>query len=654
MFRGTFKDKTMYEILSKINSPSDLKKLEIPELAQLAKELRAYIINTVSETGGHLAPSLGAVELTLALHYVYDTPTDKLVWDVGHQAYAHKIITGRREKFPTIRQHGGLSGFPKIDESPYDAFGVGHASTAVSAALGMACARDQIGENYAVVAIIGDGALTGGLAYEGLDNAGALGRDMVVILNDNAMSISRNVGAISKYLTTLITTPVYNRIKTDIWNLTGKLSFVGSGIRTVARRLEEGLKAVLVPGMLFEGLGFRYFGPIDGHNISGLLHTLHEIRKLKGPILLHIITKKGKGYPPAENNAPVFHGLGKFDLQTGKQKKADSNIPTYTQVFADALVAIAERKPEIVAITAAMALGTGLVKFAEAHPQRFYDVGIAEGHAVTFAAGLAIQGLRPVVAIYSTFMQRSYDQVIHDVALQKLPVIFALDRAGIVGDDGPTHHGAFDLSYLRNVPGIVIMAPKDEDELRHMLWTAVEYNQGPVAIRYPRGKAIGVPFKKGFQNLPIGVSEVIRRGKDVAILAIGSMVYPALTAAQTLQKDDISVEVVNVRFVKPIDTEMLQRVLTNFSLVVTVEENALKGGMGSEVVEFSSDMKLKHAHIVRIGIPDRFIDHGDKFKLCDAIELTASGIENRIRKSLTGQKISTLNQDDYHMPVHIF
>ena len=643
---------TMAEILPQINSPQDLKHLGVPELAQLAKELREFIVTTVSNTGGHLAPSLGAVELTLAIHHAYNAPRDKIIWDVGHQAYVHKIITGRRELFGTIRQHGGISGFPKVDESPYDAFGVGHASTAISAALGMACARDHEGDDYAVVAIVGDGALTGGLSYEGLNNAGALSRDMVVVLNDNAMSISRNVGAISKYLTTLITTPAYNRLKTDIWNLTGKLSFVGSRIRGIAKRLEEGLKAVLVPGMFFESLGFRYFGPIDGHNIAGLLHIFHDIRKLKGPILLHVVTKKGKGYTPAENNASVFHGLGKFDPMTGEPKKAGGNVPTYTQVFADSIVDIAKRKPKVVAITAAMALGTGLYKFSEIYPDRFYDVGIAEGHAVTFAAGLAIRGMRPVVAIYSTFLQRCYDQIIHDVALQKLPVVFALDRAGIVGDDGPTHHGTFDLSYLRNIPGMVIMAPKDEEELRHMLWTALEYEEGPVAVRYPRGRAVGVPMSKDFQKLPIGVSEVIRKGKDVAILAIGSMVVNAMDAARTLQQDGITAEVINARFVKPMDTEMLQRVLTNFKLVVTVEENVLKGGFGSEVVEFSADRDLRHAQIVRMGIPDCFIEHGDKDKLCSAIDLTAKGIAEKIRSVLLGQSIRKAVNDEYLVPIH--
>jgi 1-deoxy-D-xylulose-5-phosphate synthase len=644
----------MAEILPTIDSPQDIKQLGVPELAQLAKELREFIVATVSNTGGHLAPSLGAVELTLALHHVYDTPRDKIIWDVGHQAYVHKIITGRRDLFCTIRQHGGISGFPKIDESPYDAFGVGHASTAISAALGMACARDHQGEDYAVVAIVGDGALTGGLSYEGLNNTGALGRNMVVVLNDNAMSISRNVGAISKYLTNLITTPAYNRLKTDIWNLTGKLSFVGSRIRGVARRLEEGLKAVLVPGMLFESLGFRYFGPIDGHNIAGLLHIFHEIRKLEGPILLHILTQKGKGFLPAEKNASVFHGLGKFDPSTGEVRKTTvDDVPTYSQVFGNTIVDIAKRKPNIVVISAAMALGTGLSKFAEEYPERFYDVGIAEAHAVTFAAGLASRGMRPVVAIYSTFLQRSYDQIIHDVALQKLPVVFVLDRAGIVGDDGPTHHGMFDLSYLRHIPGIVIMAPKDEEELRHMLWTALEYKEGPVAIRYPRGRAVGTKLSTDYQCLHVGISEVLIKGKDTAILAIGSMVSVALDAAKLLQEEDgIIAEVINVRYAKPIDTEMLQRVLTNFTLVVTVEENVLKGGFGSEVAEYCVDRGFPNSQIIRLGIPDYFIEHGDKQKLCGAIGLNAQGIVDRIHDVLRNQSIRNNLSFKNLVPIH--
>ncbi|MBN2001339.1 1-deoxy-D-xylulose-5-phosphate synthase, partial [candidate division KSB1 bacterium] len=513
-------------ILATINSPKDLKKLDIPQLSQLAREIREMIITTISQTGGHLAPSLGVVELTLVLHYLYNTPTDKIVWDVGHQAYAHKIITGRRDQFFTIRQTDGLSGFPNINESEYDAFGVGHASTAISAALGMACARDLSGDDYHVVAVVGDGALTGGLAYEGLNNAGASSRNIVVILNDNSMSISPNVGAMSKYLTTIISNPFYNRIKKEVWDLTGKLSTMGTKIRGAARRVEEGLKAFIVPGILFERFGFRYFGPVDGHNISSLVRLFREVKRINGPILVHMMTTKGKGFKPAEKNAPVFHGLGKFDVKTGEPIK-NSDIPTFTNIFGQTVVEMAHQEPKLAAITAAMELGTGLKPFSQVFPDRFFDVGIAEEHAVTFSAGLAVSGIRPIAALYSSFLQRGYDQIIHDVALQKLPVIFALDRAGIVGDDGPTHHGIFDIAYLRTVPGLVLMVPKDEEELRQMLWTALSFSSGPVAIRYPRGQGVGVPLGQDFNVLPIGVSEVLQNGDDVAIIGVGPVLYQA-------------------------------------------------------------------------------------------------------------------------------
>ncbi len=622
----------MDKILPKINSPKDIKNLDVPALAQLAKELRQNIITTLSETGGHLAPSLGVVELSLALHHIYDAPRDKIVWDVGHQAYAHKIITGRRKQFHTIRQHNGISGFPKISESPYDAFGVGHASTAISAAFGIACARDLAGEDYRVIAVVGDGALTGGLAYEGLNNAGASGRDLIVVLNDNSMSISPNVGAISKYLTNLIANPLYNRIKDEIWDLTGKFSTMGSRIRWAARRMEEGLKAFVMPGVLFERLGFRYFGPIDGHNIAALLHIFREVRKLKGPILVHVMTKKGKGYKPAEENASAFHGLGKFDPHTG-EPVSSGKVPTYTQVFGDTLIRLAQRNEKIVAITAAMELGTGLSAFAQHYPNRFFDVGIAEGHAVTFAAGLALQGFRPVVAIYSSFLQRSYDQIIHDVALQNLPVIFAIDRAGLVGDDGPTHHGVFDLAFLRSIPNLVIMVPKDEEELRHMLGAAVQYSSGPIAIRYPRGQGEGVPLSEEFMAMPIGSSELLRRGTGVAFLAVGPLVNKALLAAEILQQEDgLSVAVVNARFIKPIDRGMLEEVASRFRLVLTLEEGIIKGGFGSEVAEFFAEKK-NAVELIRCGIPDRFIDQGDRNQLLDELGLSAAGIVQTVRNS---------------------
>ncbi len=624
-------EKGDYSILPRINSPADVRQLEIPELSQLAKEVREFIVSTVSCTGGHLAPSLGVVELTLALHYTFDTPRDKIVWDVGHQTYPHKIITGRRDLFPTLRQWGGISGFPRREESPYDVFGTGHASTSISAALGIACARDFAGEDYAVVAVIGDGALSGGLAFEGLNNAGALKRDLIVILNDNRMSISRNVGALAEYLTQLITAPAYNVLKRDIWELTGKLSHLGGHIRTAVRRMEEGLKALIVPGLLFERLGFRYFGPIDGHNIALLVRVLREVRQLKGPIFLHVLTTKGKGYAPAEEDAPRFHGLGAFNKVTGDASKHCTH-PTYTEVFGKTLVEIAAKRPEVVGITAAMELGTGLCYLRQAFPERFFDVGIAEEHAVTFAGGLAVQGLRPVVAIYSTFLQRAYDQIIHDIALQKLPVVFALDRGGLVGDDGPTHHGSFDLTYLRSVPNLVVAAPKDENELKDLLWTALDY-PGPFALRYPRGEGEGVPVSKEYQKIPIGSSERVLSGHDIAFLAVGPLVYRCRDAAKRLAKEGISCTVVNVRFIKPMDEEMLRQVATLHGMVVTVEDNTIVGGFGGAVAEWLADNGLAHVRLLRLGLPDQFVPQGTREELYAHLGLDVEGITRTVAKA---------------------
>ncbi|MBN1480506.1 1-deoxy-D-xylulose-5-phosphate synthase [candidate division KSB1 bacterium] len=622
----------MKSLLSQVNSPEDIRGFDVPQLAHLAKELREYIIATVANTGGHLAPSLGVIELTLVLHYIFDTPKDKIVWDVGHQTYAHKIITGRREQFPTIRQFAGLSGFPKISESPYDAFGVGHSSTSISAAFGMACARDLNREDYKVLAIIGDGALTGGLAYEGLNNAGASGRDFIVVLNDNSMSISPNVGAISKYLTSLISNPLYNRIKDEIWDITGKFDSMGPLIRKTARKIEESMKAFMTPGMLFERLGFRYLGPVDGHNIAGLIHLFHEVKKFKGPILIHLLTKKGKGYEPAEKNASIFHGLGKFDRKTGTPLKK-TDIPTFTKVFGKTVVDLAEHDDKIVAITAAMQLGAGLSEFAEKFPERFFDVGIAEGHAVTFAAGLASQGFKPVCAIYSSFLQRAYDMIIHDVALQELPVIFAIDRAGLVGDDGPTHHGVYDIAFLRTIPHMTIMAPKDEEELRHMLYTALNYRGGPIAIRYPRGLAQGVRLSSDYKKLPIGVAEIVRQGRDIAVIAFGHVLYNALEAAAILESDNTDISVINARFVKPIDHDMLSRLALVNKLIVTLEDGALKGGMGSEISEFLKGHNINHIELIRLGVPDRFIEQGEPSILREHIGISTGGIVNAIRQS---------------------
>ncbi len=636
----------MNSILDQIKTPEDIRDFDIPHLAQLAKELREYIISTVAKTGGHLAPSLGVIELTIVLHYIFNTPKDKIIWDVGHQTYAHKILTGRKDRFPTLRQHKGLSGFPKISESEYDAYGAGHASTAISAAFGMACARDIQGKDHKVIAVVGDGALTGGLAFEGLNNAGASGRDFIVVLNDNSMSISPNVGAISKYLTGVISNPIYNRIKNEVWELTGKFDNMGPVIRKMVQRLQESAKAFITPGIIFEKLGFRYFGPVDGHNLSSLIHLFREVKKFRGPILVHLQTKKGKGFTPAEENAPVYHGLGKFDPLTGEILKK-SDIPSYTKVFGDAIVELAKKDERVVAITAAMQIGAGLNRFAEELPERFFDVGIAEEHAVTFAAGLATQGVKPVCAIYSSFLQRAYDMVLHDVALQGLPVVFALDRAGIVGDDGPTHHGVYDIAYLRTIPNMTIMAPKDENELRHMLLTAVNYNQGPIALRYPRGLGEGVALDETLHEIPIGKSEVVRRGKDAAIIAVGPFVYRALEAAEMLRENEgVDVTVVNARFIKPVDEDMLRNLSQHHRLIVTIEDGTLKGGFGSETVEFMAANNLQ-VELVSLGIPDEFVEQGDPKKLYQQLGLTAEGICDAVKSSKSFSKIKNNHLSRY-------
>ncbi len=624
-------------LLDKIKSPEHLKGLKVPELACLAKQIREFIITNISQTGGHLGPSLGVVELTLALHFLFDSPRDKIVWDVGHQAYVHKILTERKDNFSTIRQYRGVSGFPKITESVHDCFGTGHASTSISSALGMACARDLAQEDYHVIAVIGDGALTGGLALEGMNNAGSSGKDIIVVLNDNEMSISKNVGALSQYLTTVITTQSYNKIKKDIWELTGKISKVGLKIRDIVSRLDESLKSILVPGLLFERLGFRYFGPIDGHNIARLLRVLRTVKSLKGPMLVHVITQKGRGYPPAIENAPKFHGLGAFDKATGQSVK-NSNIPSYNNVFGQTLTELAEKHKNVVAITAAMALGTGLIGFADKYPDRFFDVGIAEGHAVTFAAGLATQGIRPVAAIYSSFLQRAYDSVIHDVALQKLPVILAIDRAGLVGEDGPTHHGVFDLSYLRTVPNLVTMSPKDEGELRNMLFTAVEYQDGPVAIRYPRGSGRGVDLNQPMQELEIGKAEIVAHGKDVLIIAIGPFVYHALEAHKKISEDNIGLQVINARFVKPLDKVLFTKMFKKFRLIYTLEDNAIQGGLGSAIAELLTETDASDVKLIRLGIPDRFIEHGAPKQLYQELGLDADSIARHIIHGFRGLK----------------
>ena len=623
-----------YSHLDRVNAPADVRQFTMHDLKGLANDVREFLVESVSQTGGHLGAGLGTVELAIALHYVFDTPHDKLVWDVGHQAYPHKILTGRKERLGTIRQYAGLSGFLKRSESEYDTFGAGHASTAISAALGMVAARDHIGENYNVVAIVGDGAMTGGMAYEGMNNAGLLRKNLIVVLNDNNMSIAPNVWAISNYFTQLISNPSYNRFKANVYNLTGKLDQWGDRIRKVAGRVEEGIKVIITPGMLFEALGFRYFGPVNGHNITQLVRILQDVKHFNGPILVHLVTQKGKGYKPAEDDVQRLHGVTPFDKITGVAQKKSEGPPAYTKVFGRAMVDVAKQNPRVVGITAAMPDGTGLDQLQKEMPDRFYDVGIAEQHGVTFAAGLATQGCIPVCAIYSTFLQRAFDQVIHDVALQHLHVVFALDRGGLVGADGPTHHGVFDLSYLRLIPGMVIMAPKDENELRNMLFTAVQHTGGPIALRYPRGNGVGVRLSDHFEALPLGKGETVRSGHDVAILAIGSTVQDTLKAADDLQRSAISAEVVNMRFVKPLDADLIASVATRFSAIVTVEDNVVTGGFGSGVAEVLASRQITGVHLLVHGIPDRFIDHGSPAELHRDLRLDAAGIAGVVREFL--------------------
>lgn len=623
-------------LMKKINSPDDLKALTVDELVELAAELREFIINSVSETGGHLAPSLGVVELTLAIHYAFDAPRDKIVWDVGHQAYVHKIITGRRDRFGTLRQKGGISGFPKRSESEYDAYGVGHASTSISAALGMAVARDLNGEDYRVVAVIGDGAMSGGAALEGLNMAGHRNKtDLLVVLNDNEMSISPSVGAISSYLSRVFVNPPYNKFRREIQELVKAIPAYGEQLFAAARRVEEAVKTVLTPGMLFEALGFRYVGPLDGHDLPELVNQVGNARALPGPTLLHVITKKGKGYTPAENDATTFHGLSSFEVSTGKAKKCVKGPPTYTEIFSKAMLELAEADEDVVAITAAMPEGTGLDTFREEFPDRFFDVGIAEQTAVLLAAGMVTQGLRPVAAIYSTFLQRAYDQLNHDVALQSLPVVFAMDRGGVVGDDGPTHHGTFDLSYLRHLPGFIVSAPKDENELRRLLYSAVYYDDGPWAVRYPRGAGEGVELEPGFKPLEPGKAELLAEGKDVLIIGIGKTVYPALRAAEALASDGISAAVINARFVRPLDEALIAEWARKCGNVLTLEDNVAAGGFGSAVLEFFNAEGLLNGVKLRVlGYPDVYVEHATQAEIFRDYHLDAAGIAEVVKEML--------------------
>jgi 1-deoxy-D-xylulose-5-phosphate synthase len=607
----------IYKYLDKISKPSDIKNLQKTSLTELSQEIRNYIIKIVSKNGGHLASSLGVVDLTVALFYVFDfeRDKDKLIWDVGHQAYTHKILTGRFSSFPTLRQYKGISGFPKIDENPYDVFGTGHSSTSISAGLGFAVARDLNKADNNIISIIGDGSMTGGQAFEGLNNAGHLGKDMLVILNDNEMFISERVGALGKYFTKILSGGFVKNAEKKVDYLVKKFKLPKNIIDTLLKRI----KTILTPGMLFEELGFSYFGPVDGHDINTLIDVLTKIKKLKGPVLLHVVTKKGKGYQYAEEAPSKFHGLGKFDKETGETTKiSTTSAPTYTQIFGKTLLEEASKNDKIIAITAAMCEGTGLLEFEKKYPDRYFDVGIAEPHAITFSAGLAKNGFKPVCAIYSTFLQRAYDQIIHDVCLQNLPVIFAIDRAGIVGEDGATHNGVFDLSYLRIIPNLVIMSPKDETELAQMLRVALTLNK-PCAIRYPRGSGYGIKTTENSSILDIGKAEMIFEKGDITVIAIGSTVYPSKFAIEKLQQENINLKLVNLRFLKPIDEDLIRNLAHNSKAIITVEENVLAGGMGSYVREILSDENIK---IFSIGLPDEFIEHGPQNKIRDIYNLS--------------------------------
>ena len=611
--------------LEQIECPADLKKLDRSVLPKVADEIRELIITTVARTGGHLASNLGTVELTLALHSVFNSPEDKILWDVGHQAYTHKILTGRRDRFSSLRQERGLSGFTRRDESPHDPFGAAHAGTAISAAVGMAEARALTGQRYRIAAVVGDGALTSGMVWEGLNHAGDLKRDLLFILNDNTMSISQNVGAVSAYLNRVLTGPLAVRVRTETQHILGHIPRVGPRMAEMAKRVEEMAKGLVTPGVLFEELGFNYVGPIDGHNLDHLLTTLGNVANLRGPVLLHVVTVKGKGYAPAEGDAVKWHGAAPFEVETGTFMKKASPM-TYTDAFAQALIKLADEDERVVGVTAAMAEGTGLAKFQRAHPTRFFDVGIAEQHAVVFAAGLATQGMRPVAAIYSTFLQRGYDQVIHDVCLQRLPVTFAMDRAGIVGDDGPTHQGLYDLAFLRTVPNMVILAPRDENDLQHCLKTAID-SGGPAAIRYPRGAGNGVAIEQEARAYALGTAELLRDGEDVLLLPLGTLVGPALDAASRLARAGISAAVINPRFVKPLDRSLIPDMARRVGRVVTIEEHMLAGGFGSAVLELFEELRLDGVQVRRLGIPDVLVEQGTQAGMRARFGLTAEGIQ---------------------------
>jgi 1-deoxy-D-xylulose-5-phosphate synthase len=640
----------MRKVLDQIHTSHDVKKLDIEELGGLCQELREEILTTVSKNGGHLASNLGVVELTAALHHVFDFPRDKLVWDVGHQSYAHKLLTGRKDRFHTLRRYEGISGFPKRDESPYDAFDSGHSGTSISSALGMAEARRLKGEEGRVIAVIGDGSMTAGLAFEGLNQTGHIDQDLIVILNDNEMAISPNVGALSSYLNRLMTGQFVNRFRDDMKGFLETLPGIGKSVLRFAKQAEESLKGLLMPGLLFEELGMKYIGPIDGHRLDYLIETFQNIKKLKGPILIHVITKKGKGYPPAEINPDRFHGVPPFIIETGEVRSdSKKSPPSYTEVFGETLCQLAKENKGLIAITAAMQSGTGLEEFARQFPDRFYDIGIAEQHAVTFAAGLALEGMKPVVAIYSTFLQRAYDQVLQDVCLQNLPVVFALDRGGIVGEDGPTHHGLFDYSYLRHIPNLVVMVPKDENEFQHMIKTATE-STTPVAFRYPRGKGVGVEREVSLQSIEIGKGEVLREGQDILILAIGSTVYPSLRAAERLADVGIQATVINSRFLKPLDGDLLCNWAKMLRKVLTVEENVLQGGFGSAVLELFQERGLLSIQVKRLGIPDIFVEHGPQALLREKYGIDEKGIFEEAKEMLEEARSESIHPSRSEAP----
>ena len=621
------------QYLQQIKSPDDIKTMNMSELKVLAQEIRETLIQVVSENGGHLAPNLGVVELTLALHMVFHTPEDKIIWDVGHQSYVHKLLTGRYEQFHTVRTLDGLSGFPNRSESEHDAFGAGHSSTSISAAVGFAKARDLRGGKNNVIAVIGDGAMTGGMAFEALENAGHMDSNIIVILNDNEMSIDPNVGALAEYLSRARSNPAYTKSKDDVEELLKKIPGIGDKMFKAADKLKDSLKYLLVPGVLFEEFGFKYYGPINGHDLPALMTVLENVKGINRPVLIHVETKKGKGYAPAEKNPDLFHGVSPFHIQTGELKKK-STVPTYTSVFGKTLAELGAQDDRIVGITAAMGKGTGINVFQEQFPARTIDVGIAEEHAVTMAAAMALDGYKPVVAIYSTFLQRAYDQVMHDVALQNAPVVFCLDRAGLVGDDGPTHHGIFDVSYLRHIPNMVCMAPKDENELRHMLNSALTYNC-PVAMRYPRGEGLGVPMDEALQVLPLGKAEVLQEGDKVTLLALGSMVHIAEQAAERLQAElGITPTVINARFAKPLDADTILQYAGQDTLLVTLEEQAVTGGFGSAVLELYNQHGIDARNVLTIGIADSFVQHGNTARLKEMQGLDVESVVAKVKERL--------------------